>query len=50
MRPFLDPLPSDALRARFQAEYLERIRPFYPERPDGRVLFPFLRLFMVAYR
>jgi trans-aconitate 2-methyltransferase len=50
LRPFLDPLPSDALRARFQAEYLERIRPLYLERPDGRVLFPFLRLFMVAYR
>jgi trans-aconitate 2-methyltransferase len=50
LRPFLDPLPSDALRDRFQAEYLERIRPLYPERPDCRVLFPFLRLFMIAYR
>jgi trans-aconitate 2-methyltransferase len=50
LRPFLDALASDALRARFTAEYLEEIRAAYPRRPDGRVLFPFRRLFVVAYR
>jgi trans-aconitate 2-methyltransferase len=50
LRPFLDLLPSEESRLRFEAEYLERIRSLYPERPDGRVLFPFLRLFLIAYR
>jgi trans-aconitate 2-methyltransferase len=50
LRPFLDPLPTDDLRGRFETVYLERIRPLYPERPDGKVLFPFQRLFLVAYR
>jgi trans-aconitate 2-methyltransferase len=48
MRPFLEALPSDADRVRFTADYLEAIRPVYPPRPDGKVLFPFRRLFMVA--
>jgi trans-aconitate 2-methyltransferase len=50
MRPFLDLLATDAERAQFTREYLERIRVAYPPRPDGRVLFPFRRLFFVAYR
>lgn len=50
MRPFLDALATDSERARFQAEYLAVIRDAYPARPDGRILFPFRRLFMVAYR
>jgi trans-aconitate 2-methyltransferase len=50
MRPFLDALPTDAERERFKAEYLAAIREVYHARPDGRVLFPFRRLFMVAYR
>jgi trans-aconitate 2-methyltransferase len=50
MRPFLDALPSEAERARFTAEYLAAIRQAYPARPDGHVLFPFRRLFLVAYR
>ena len=50
MRPFLDLLATEAERAQFTQEYLERIRLAYPARPDGRVLFPFRRLFFVAYR
>lgn len=50
MRPFLDALPSEAERARFTADYLAAIRQAYPARPDGHVLFPFRRLFLVAYR
>jgi trans-aconitate 2-methyltransferase len=50
MRPFLDALSTDAERERFKADYLAAIRGVYPARPDGRVLFPFRRLFMVAYR
>jgi trans-aconitate 2-methyltransferase len=50
MRPFLDLLATDAERMQFTGEYLERIRIAYPRRPDGRVLFPMLRLFVIAYR
>lgn len=50
LRPFLDALTSDDLRGEFLAEYLEGIRLAYPARKDGRVIFPFRRLFMIAYR
>jgi trans-aconitate 2-methyltransferase len=50
LRPFLDVLTSDEDRAKFTTAYLEQIRAEFPRRPDGRVLFPFLRLFVVAYR
>jgi trans-aconitate 2-methyltransferase len=49
LRPFLDALPSDADRESFLADYRERIRDSYPPQADGRVLFPFRRLFLVAY-
>jgi trans-aconitate 2-methyltransferase len=50
LRPFLDALSSDAERARFTADYLEEIRAAFPRHADGRVLFPFRRLFVIAYR
>ena len=50
MRPFLDALSTDAEREAFTAEYLAAIQDAYPARHDGRVLFPFRRLFLVAYR
>ena len=50
MRPFLDALPTDSQREAFTADYLAAIREAYPPRRDGRVLFPFRRLFIVAYR
>jgi trans-aconitate 2-methyltransferase len=50
LRPFLEALADDGARERFCAEYLERLRGIYPVRPDGKVLFPFHRLFLVAYQ
>jgi trans-aconitate 2-methyltransferase len=50
LRPFLDALLSDDDREAFLMEYLERICVLYPLQADGRVLFPFRRLFMVAYK
>ena len=38
--------PAEA--AEFEAEYARRVRDAYPPQPDGRVLFPFRRLFIVA--
>jgi trans-aconitate 2-methyltransferase len=50
LRPFLDALPTDHDRERFEADYLTRIREAYRPRADGRVILPFLRLFLIAWR
>jgi trans-aconitate 2-methyltransferase len=49
LRPVQAALDADELRE-FEAEYGRRLRAAYPERPDGRTLFPFRRLFIVACR
>lgn len=49
LRPFLEALESDAERARFLEEYTDRIRQHYLPRADSKVLFPFRRIFVVAY-
>jgi trans-aconitate 2-methyltransferase len=49
MRPFLDALTSEEERERFLALYLDAISEAYPPRTGGQVLFPFRRVFMVAY-
>jgi len=49
MRPFLEAMALDQ-REKFLREYTDRIREAYRVRPDGKVLFPFLRLFVVAYK
>jgi trans-aconitate 2-methyltransferase len=39
---------SEPQRSEFEACYAELVGKAYPRRPDGRTLFPFRRLFMVA--
>ena len=50
LRPFLEALSRDEQRARFTARLLERVAADYPRRVDGKVIFPFRRLFFIAYR
>jgi trans-aconitate 2-methyltransferase len=50
MRPFLEAMDTDADRETFLSRYTEGIRSAYPPRADGKVLFPFRRLFVIAYR
>jgi trans-aconitate 2-methyltransferase len=50
LRPFLEALADDEERGRFEAMLGERYEKTYARRPNGRVLFPFRRLFFVAYR
>lgn len=50
MRPFLDVLPTEEQKQRFEQLVLEGYTLAYPRQKDGRVLLPFRRLFMVAYR
>lgn len=48
LRPFLHALGPDA--PVFEAEYARQVAAAYPRRADGKTLFPFRRLFMVAMR
>jgi trans-aconitate 2-methyltransferase len=47
LKQFLDAL-DEADRAPFEADYAARLRRAYPMRADGKTLFPFRRLFIVA--
>jgi trans-aconitate 2-methyltransferase len=47
LRPLLDGL-DEAERPEFEKHYAELLRGRYPRRADGRTLFPFRRLFLVA--
>jgi trans-aconitate 2-methyltransferase len=49
LRPFVQPLDAQEGEA-FIAEYSARLREAYPRRADGKTLFPFQRLFVVARR
>jgi trans-aconitate 2-methyltransferase len=48
--PFLKTLPDEATRTEFIADYLAAITPHYPRQANGKVLLPFRRLFVIAYR
>ncbi len=50
LRPWLARLLDDAARAHFLSDLTAEVARRYPRRPDGRVIFPFLRRFVVAYR
>ncbi|MBN9517430.1 methyltransferase domain-containing protein [bacterium] len=50
LRPLLSALPDDEARGRFEVAVRDRLAAAYPSRADGRVLFPFPRLFFVATR
>ena len=47
LKPLLDALAGPE-RSAFEARYAELVALAYPRRPDGRTLFPFRRLFIVA--
>jgi len=50
LRPWLDALPDEATRTQFLGAYRARLVAYFAERADGKVLFPFRRLFVIAYR
>ncbi len=49
LRPFLDALDTEEQRQRFTQLLTARVERSYLVQRDGKVLFPFRRLFMVAY-
>jgi len=50
LRPFLEALEDRAEQQRFEALLLAGIERTYSRQADGRILFPFRRLFLVARR
>jgi trans-aconitate 2-methyltransferase len=49
LKPLLDVLDGEQ-RGSFEADYRARVAAAYPPQPDGRTLFPFRRLFILAER
>ena len=49
LRPFLGVL-ADTERGEFVEELRHRVAHAYDTRPDGKVLYPFRRCFVIAYR
>jgi trans-aconitate 2-methyltransferase len=49
MRPCLERLPDEPSRRAFEDAVLEGCRTDYPVQPNGRVIYPFRRLFFIAY-
>src|SRR5215472_2072012 len=49
LRPFLEALTADEERRSLEKALRARYERSYPRRADGRILFPFRRLFFVAY-
>lgn len=50
LRPFLAALDTDSERDEFTSDLHQRVRDAYQDRADGKVLFPFRRTFVIAYR
>jgi len=50
LRPYLEALESDDARAEFKQFVLDGYRQAYPKQTDGKVIFPFCRQFMQAYK
>jgi trans-aconitate 2-methyltransferase len=48
LRPFLSALGDDDERAAFESDYRDRIKAAYPKAKDGKTLFPFRRIFILA--
>ena len=50
MRRFTEPLANEGLRQEFRRRCLERFRQAYPADDQGKTMFPYVRLFIIAYR
>jgi len=50
MRPFLERLPDESSRREFEDEVLDRCARDYRIQKDGKVIYPFKRVFFVTYR
>lgn len=49
MRPYLEALPDEMTRQRFEQRCLERFADAFPRQKNGKILLPYPRVFIVAY-
>ena len=50
MKPYLDRLPDEGKRNRFEREVLAGCKDAYKVQKDGSIIYPFKRLFFIAYK
>jgi trans-aconitate 2-methyltransferase len=50
LKPYLEQLDTEAEKQEFEKEILKELRNYYEEQSDGKVLFPFQRMFIIAYK
>jgi len=50
MKPFLERIPDEASRKEFEDEVTALCAMAYPLQRDGKVLYPFKRIFFIAYK
>lgn len=50
IRPFLEKLPDERSRKEFEGEIAAECRRYYTSQRDGTILFPFKRIFFIAYK
>lgn len=50
MRPYLERIENEGARKRFMQQVLEACKDGYPVQDDGKVMFPFRRLFFIAWK
>jgi trans-aconitate 2-methyltransferase len=50
MKTYLERLPGETQKESFRTQVLEACRDSYPAQKDGRILYPFDRLFFIAYK
>ena len=50
LRPWLEALPDERSRHEYASDYLSALSSEFPRQADGRVIFPFRRFFLIAYR
>jgi trans-aconitate 2-methyltransferase len=50
MKPYLDRLEDEGDKKLFEKEILGEVRKHFPVRENGKVLFPFKRLFFIGYK
>jgi trans-aconitate 2-methyltransferase len=50
LRQYLDQLNTENERQTFEEEILEECYRYYKVQSNGKVLFPFMRMFMIAYK
>jgi len=50
LKPYLEQLPSDEMRSEFEQDVLTECKKYYKLQSNGKVLFPFDRLFFIGYK